>query len=211
MAATSKGQRTEAAFLDAARQVFAEKGFFNAKISDIAHAAGRSPGSFYNYYDNKEEILEALLGEFTQEVLSGSKLNRNADPLDNIRGTVRAYWNTYRKYLAEMIGLFQMSMTDPAYTERWRENRAAGVRGVIAVNKAAEKAGHNVGLDHGTLGSAIVAMLESFCWTWLAAGGDSGVKPPDDETAIETLSQIWFRTVFFDTGGQAGPRATRSK
>jgi AcrR family transcriptional regulator len=207
MPASPKGLRTVAAFLDAARRVFAEKGYFNAKISDIAKAAGRSPGSFYNYYENKEEILEALLEEFTHEVLSGSQLNRNADPLENIRATVRAYWNTYRKYLAEMIGLFQMSMTDPAYTERWRENRAAGVKGVIAVNKAAEKAGHKVGLDHGTLASAVVAMLESFCWTWLAAGGDSGVKPPDDETAIETLSQMWYRTVFLDTAATAARTA----
>jgi hypothetical protein len=78
---------------------------------------------------------------------------------------------------------------------------------VIAVNKAAEKAGHKVGLDHGTLASAVVAMLESFCWTWLAAGGDSGVKPPDDETAIETLSQMWYRTVFLDTAATAARTA----
>lgn len=203
MATTRKGQRTEAAFLEAARQVFAEKGYFNAKIADIAKAAGKSPGSFYNYYENKEEILEALLAQFTEEIVAGAQLGKSADPLENIRGTVRAYVNTYRKYLAEMIGLFQMSMTDPAYQQRWRENRGDGIRGVLAVNRAAEKAGHVIGLDHDTLASAIVSMLESFCWTWLAAGGDAVVGTPDDETAIETLSAMWYRTVFFDEAGKA--------
>ncbi|EFC80475.1 TetR/AcrR family transcriptional regulator [Parafrankia sp. EUN1f] len=197
MATTRKGQRTEAAFLDAARQVFAEKGYFNAKINDIAQAANRSSASFYNYYENKEEILDALLGEFSHEIVAGAQFGKGADPLDTIRGSVQAYWHSYRKYLAEMIGLFQMSMTDPAYTQRWRENRAAGIQGVIAVNKAVEKAGHPIRLDHATLASALVSMLEAFCWTWLVAGGEAGVAAPDDETAIETLSAMWYRTVFF--------------
>ena len=210
MATTQKGQRTEAAFLDAARQVFAEKGYFNAKIADIAQVAGKSPGSFYNYYENKEELLEALLKEFTHEIVSGAQLSQSADPLDNIRGTVRAYVSTYRKYLAEMIGLFQMSMTDPTYQQRWRENRSGGIRGVLAVNRAAEKAGYKIGLDPETLASGIVSMLESFCWTWLAAGGDTGVHVPDDETAIETLSAMWYRTVFFESNQHASPSSGRA-
>ncbi|MCC5579961.1 TetR/AcrR family transcriptional regulator [Microtetraspora sp. AC03309] len=197
MPATPKGRRTEAAFLDAARQVFAEKGYFNAKISDIAQAAGKSPGSFYNYYENKEELLEALLEQFSIEVLEASFKSQSDDPLESIRGAVRAYWTTYRKYLAEMVGVFQMSMTDAAFAERWRENRAAGIRTVLAGIKNAEKAGHHVELDPGTLASAIVSMLESFCWVWMAAGGDANVNAPDDETAIETLSALWYRTIYF--------------
>ncbi|WP_067168574.1 TetR/AcrR family transcriptional regulator [Microtetraspora niveoalba] len=198
MPATPKGRRTEAAFLEAARQVFAEKGYFNAKISDIAQAAGKSPGSFYNYYENKEELLEALLEQFSAEVLEESLKSQTDDPLEGIRGAVRAYWTTYRKYLAEMVGVFQMSMTDPVFADRWRENRAAGIRAVLAGIKHAEKDGYRVGLDQSTLASAIVSLLESFCWTWMAAGGDANVEPPDDETAIETLSAIWYRTLHFE-------------
>ncbi|MGI5158971.1 TetR/AcrR family transcriptional regulator [Microbispora sp. CA-102843] len=197
MPATPKGRRTEAAFLEAARQVFAEKGYFNAKISDIAQAAGKSPGSFYNYYENKEELLEGLLEQFSTEVLEESLKSQTDDPLGGIRGAVRAYWTTYRKYLAEMVGVFQMSMTDPVFADRWRENRAAGIRAVLAGIKHAEKAGYRVGLDPSALASAIVSLLESYCWTWMAAGGDANVDPPDDETSIETLSAIWYRTLYF--------------
>ena len=196
MAATQKGRRTAAAFLDAARQVFAEKGYFNAKIADIAEVAGRSPGSFYNYYENKEQILEALLEQFSAEVLEGSLQSRGSTPLEGIRSAVRAYWTTYRKYLPEMIGLFQMSMTDTEFALRWQENRAAGIRAVLSGIKSAERSGHLIGLDHNTLASALVSMLESFCWTWMAVGGDADMDAPDDETAIETLSAMWYRTVF---------------
>ncbi|MFI0351258.1 TetR/AcrR family transcriptional regulator [Actinomadura sp. 9N407] len=202
MPSTPKGHRTEAAFLDAARQVFAEKGYFNAKISDIAKAAGKSPGSLYNYYENKEQLLEALLERFSGEVLEASFSSQSDDLMESIRGAVRAYWFGYRKYLAEMVGLFQMSMTDEAFAERWRAVRAAGIRSVLSGIKNAERSGYRIGLDQEVLASAIVAMLESFCWVWLAAGGDTDVAAPDDETAIETLSTLWYRTVYHDRAPQ---------
>lgn len=201
MAATQKGRRTAAAFLDAARQVFAERGYLNAKISDIAEAAGRSPGSFYNYFENKEQILEALLGQFSAEVLEASLRNRAGGPREGIKDAVRAYWTTYRKYLPEMIGLFQMSMTDTEFAIRWQENRAAGIRAVLSGIKSAERSGHHIGLDQDTLASALVSMLESFCWTWMAVGGDADMDAPDDETAIETLSALWYRTVYYPVPG----------
>ena len=50
--------------------VFARDGYLNAKISDIAAEAGRSPASFYNYYDTKADLLIALAEEFHAEATS---------------------------------------------------------------------------------------------------------------------------------------------
>ncbi|TDD40196.1 TetR/AcrR family transcriptional regulator [Actinomadura sp. KC06] len=193
---TPKGRRTEAAFLDAARKVFAEQGYFNAKISDIARQAGKSPGSFYNYYENKEELLQALLEQFSVEVLETSFEAQSDDPMEGIRAAVRAYWTTYRKYLAEMVGVFQMSMTDEAFAQRWREHRAIGIRVVRAGIRNAERSGYRVGAAPGLLASAIVSVLEAFCWVWMVSGGDTDVDAPDDEAAIETLSLLWYRAVY---------------
>lgn len=207
MPATRKGERTEAAFLAAAREVFAEKGFLNAKIADIAEAAGRSAGSFYNYYDNKEMLLEALLEQFSAEVLNAtSQSHHRGDPYENIVEAVRAYWTSYRKYLPEMIGVFQLSMTDPEYADRWRRNRAAGIRSIVGGLERARTDGYETGLDSELLASALVSTLESFCWVWMAAGGDDDIKPPDDEQAIQTLAMIWYRTVF-----SCGPDAEAPK
>ena len=43
--------------LDAAVAVFAEKGFFTSRISDIADRANVADGTVYLYFKNKEEIL----------------------------------------------------------------------------------------------------------------------------------------------------------
>jgi AcrR family transcriptional regulator len=46
--------------LDAARNVFSEKGFFEARLEDIAAAAGFSKAALYSYYSDKEEIFMSL-------------------------------------------------------------------------------------------------------------------------------------------------------
>jgi AcrR family transcriptional regulator len=46
--------------LDAARRVFSEMGFFDARLEDIAAAAGFSKAALYTYYADKEEIFMTL-------------------------------------------------------------------------------------------------------------------------------------------------------
>jgi AcrR family transcriptional regulator len=55
--------QSRAALIDAARQLFAERGYFNCKVSDIARAAGMSQGNVYWYFEGKEALLQAVLGD----------------------------------------------------------------------------------------------------------------------------------------------------
>lgn len=59
------------AILRAATKVFAEKGFFNAKVADIAKAAGVADGTVYLYFKNKDDLLHSLfdraMGKFIDE------------------------------------------------------------------------------------------------------------------------------------------------
>lgn len=47
----------------AARGVFAQKGYYAAGVSDIIEAAGVARGTFYNYFDSKRQIFQAVLEE----------------------------------------------------------------------------------------------------------------------------------------------------
>src|SRR6476620_11296330 len=51
--------RTRGLFVDAAEQVFAEKGFVPATLDDIAKAAGYSKGAIYKYFATKEDLFLA--------------------------------------------------------------------------------------------------------------------------------------------------------
>ena len=50
-------ERTRALLLDAAEQVFAEKGFTTASLDDIARAAGYTKGAIYKHFTTKEDLF----------------------------------------------------------------------------------------------------------------------------------------------------------
>jgi AcrR family transcriptional regulator len=72
--------------LEAAAQVFAEKGFHRATTREIAGAAGISEGTIYNYFDNKESLLIGIMVRLAQlESL-------NDELMDALQGDVREFF-----------------------------------------------------------------------------------------------------------------------
>ncbi len=59
--------------LQAAIKVFARKGYFAAKVSEIARRAGVADGTIYLYFRNKEDILVSLFDEVMSEHLESAR------------------------------------------------------------------------------------------------------------------------------------------
>ena len=58
---TARGKKTRDKLLQAAEIEFGDKGFHSAAISGITHRAGVALGTFYTYYESKEEIFHDLV------------------------------------------------------------------------------------------------------------------------------------------------------
>lgn len=58
---TARGKRTREKLLQAAEIEFGEKGFHEAAVSGITYRAGVALGTFYTYFESKEEIFQALV------------------------------------------------------------------------------------------------------------------------------------------------------
>jgi len=58
---TKRGQRTREKLLHAAELEFGEKGFHEAAVSGITYRAGVALGTFYTYFESKEEIFRSLV------------------------------------------------------------------------------------------------------------------------------------------------------
>ena len=63
---TARGKRTRDKLLRAAEIEFGEKGFHSAAISGITYRAGVALGTFYTYYESKEEIFNDLVTYMSQ-------------------------------------------------------------------------------------------------------------------------------------------------
>jgi AcrR family transcriptional regulator len=197
--ATRKGRETDEAFRQAARLVFARDGYLNAKISDIAAAAGRSVASFYNYYDTKADLLIALAEEFHAEATQMAALPYRSGLTreEALRQAVAGFWRTYAKRRGELIGIFQAAMLEGEFRDRWLKMRAEAITRIAAEIRRAQAEGYCPGVDPVLTASALSAMLEHFCYIWLGQGGELGDIQFDDERALDALATIWVKAVYW--------------
>jgi AcrR family transcriptional regulator len=180
---------TEAALKQAAREVFAERGYLTTKITDITAAAGRATGSFYNHFAGKEELLEALLRDMLASaddlVLDDAGHEADFSKLSAIRWHVAAFWRFYKAHLPEMIAVKQAAMVDPELGQRLQRIMADDDQHMI------DHFAHlpNPPADPLLTLSAMNALMEGFAYTWLVVNPANGKTIADDE-AIDTLTNL---------------------
>ncbi|MGV0835112.1 TetR/AcrR family transcriptional regulator [Mycolicibacterium thermoresistibile] len=187
---TARGRRSRQALLDAARKVFARDGFADARITDIADAAGAAHGSFYRYFDSKEEIFIALLRELVEELrrpVRSEPAERPKNSYERILRANRIYLEAYRANRALMI-VWEQVATLNDHVEQLR--REASDRFVARIERAIVRwqadGVADPALDPAYAAAALTGMLSNFAYR-------TSVRDPefDVDTAAEQLSLLW--------------------
>jgi len=82
-----KDEKKHQRILKAAVKVFAEKGFYNSRVSEIAKEANVADGTIYLYFKNKDDILISLFEEEFGRIVENMRkeLAKEKDPLQKIR------------------------------------------------------------------------------------------------------------------------------
>jgi AcrR family transcriptional regulator len=81
--------------LEAARKVFAEKGYGEATARDIVRETDLATGTFYNYFDDKQDVFTALLdemGEKGRAIVRAQRQDSAASLEERIYNAFRAYF-----------------------------------------------------------------------------------------------------------------------
>ncbi|WP_340537938.1 TetR/AcrR family transcriptional regulator [Nocardioides sp. GXZ039] len=193
---TARGRQTQDRIDAAAREVIASKGFLRMTVADIVKEADRSSASFYNYYDSKEDLLEAWAREFRDEARARAEraYDQRLTGRELVEASARAHWETYRAHLAEMVGVFQQAMINDEFARFWEELCAEAIAAIAGMVSRAQRHGYCPGVDPTLTASAIVSMLNMFCYEHLANGQASEV---DDERCIATLTEMWYRAIYW--------------
>jgi AcrR family transcriptional regulator len=102
--------QNRAKLLEAARKVFAEKGYGEATARDIVRETDLATGTFYNYFPDKESVLRALMEDSWREMRARvAEARANANNLEEFVG------DAYRAYFAFIV-------EDPTTFELTRRN-----------------------------------------------------------------------------------------
>jgi AcrR family transcriptional regulator len=91
-----------------AARLFAERGFRNTTVRDIADAAGILSGSLYHHFDSKESMVDEILQTFQQELFAAYEqiLASSQDPRQKIEAAVRLSFEAIDQHHHE-VAIFQ--------------------------------------------------------------------------------------------------------
>lgn len=116
MPSSSRGRRTRTALVQAAREIFEEKGFDETRIADITTRADTAYGSFYTYFDSKEAVFRELAKDLSGAIFTASRASslEGASPEDKIRHTTRTYLETFA-HNARLMSVFEQAAARDEY------------------------------------------------------------------------------------------------
>jgi AcrR family transcriptional regulator len=188
-----KGAITRTRLIEAAKVIFEEDGFLEARITDIAERAHLSHGSFYHYFDSKEqvfrEVAETQEDRLTAPSEDRSLANAPGDlPLDRIRKANRRYLERYRDE-AKIMGVIEQVSRYDAHVNNARFARmhhfAERSERMIIQLQANDEVDPRI--NPAIAADALGAMVGRFCELWLV----QGYRDYDFDLAVEQLTLLW--------------------
>lgn len=193
---SARGHRTRAALVAAARTVFERDGFLDARITDITKEAGVASGTFYTYFDSKEEIFQAVVEAVQEDMLHPRLRERlgEEDPLALIDAANRDYLLAYKRN-ARLMALFeQVAQIDDEFRELRRKRGAAFVRrNAKMISRLQESGRADPELDPMIAAHALSGMVGRIAYSVY----NLGERIPF-ERLVTTLNQLWANALKLD-------------
>lgn len=191
-----KGAATRARLVEAARVVFERDGFLAARVSDIATEAGLSHGSYYHYFDSKEQLFREVADLQEQRLTAPPDRAHGeaprpvgaASPVERIRDANRRYFARYRDAAAIMGVIEQVSRyDDQVNAARMATQRHFAERSEQAIREWQAAGLVDPDLDPVIAADALGAMTARFAELWLV----QGYRDYDFDTAVDQVTRLW--------------------
>jgi AcrR family transcriptional regulator len=124
--AGAKAQATRRALIAIAADVFAEQGYAQSSIRDIARRASLTTGAIYGHFRNKADLLVEAISSRTADELEAQSVGVTDTPdyVETLTRLARQY-PTRRRLRALIVQGAAAAMTDPETRDRLREEQLA--------------------------------------------------------------------------------------
>lgn len=190
---TRKGAATRARLIQSARRVFSEQGFLQSKITDITAAAGTANGTFYTYFDSKEQVLMAIADEVVGRFLGTLREGRSTsrDPVEVISHDNHQYVVAYRAH-ADIMRVIEQAATFNDEMAALRRSIRERFVGRAARSIRAWQAEGLCGSDLAPriMAALLVAMVDNLAYNWLSLG-----QPFPEDEVVHAMNEIWIRAL----------------
>ena len=192
-ALSAKGRKTRERILHGARRAFEKSGsYVETRITDIVHESGVAYGSFYTYFDSKEQLFYDLALEVVSEMyVEGTSRYRGDDPVERMDAANRQFLTSYRSHAVMMTVIEQAAALYPEFRILRRTLRERFVERITAnLTRLQEKGVVDATLDPVIAAHALVSMTDNFGYVWFVLG-----ERFDEESAFRTITTLWANAV----------------
>jgi len=177
--------RNRAAILHAAREAFCELGFGATTVRDIIRRTDLASGTFYNYFQDKRELLQELIADFQLELRRRVHASREAAESleDLLRSAFRTCFEIFveeemllallKRNVGEIEEQMSMKALDPAIEDLAADLRAKAKQGVVPP------------MDYELLAGAAVAVATELAFRHVRGAADV-------EIATEFATQLFL-------------------
>jgi TetR/AcrR family fatty acid metabolism transcriptional regulator len=173
------------AILRAATKVFARNGYFNAKVADIARAAGVADGTVYLYFKSKEEILHSIFDRSMGEAITEGR--RQLDAISDPREKLRRIALLHLERLGadrDLAVVFQVELRGS--TKFMEEFSASGFAQYLSLIRETLEEGQRVGVFRKELKAKVVAKilfgaLDEMATNWILSKRRYKLAPMADQ------------------------------
>ncbi|GAA4532078.1 MULTISPECIES: TetR/AcrR family transcriptional regulator [Nonomuraea] len=176
---SKRGERTRRKLLDAAEQVFAALGYYDASIVKITEAAGVSQGTFYIYFEGKQQIFDELVADLNRRV-------RHAMSEAAAQGHSRAErerlgFGGYFRFTAEHPALYRIiRQAEFVSPDAMHQHYAKIAEGYMEGLRHAMDTGEVVRADPEVLAWALMGVGELIGMRWILWDGPEPKRIPED-------------------------------
>jgi AcrR family transcriptional regulator len=109
----ARGAKTRQRLLDAGATVLPERGYHDARVDDIVTAAGVSHGSFYSYFQNKDDFFRALAEDASARMIELLDAFPASMDEDELRDWLVEWFATYQSNGGVISTWQEMQLADP--------------------------------------------------------------------------------------------------
>lgn len=185
------------AILRAATRVFAESGYFNSKVADIARVAGVADGTVYLYFKSKEDILHSIFERNTSEAIreGQEELAKISDPREKLRRIARHHLERLGSD-RDLAVVFQVELRGS--TKFMEAFSAAGLAEYLHLIREVFEEGQRAGLFRKELNAKLVAKilfgaLDEMATNWILSKRRYKLAPMADEVLDIFLNGVSAR------------------
>ncbi len=194
VAPTARGREMRRRLIEAAGEVFAERGYRDTRVTDITTAAGTASGNFYRHFTNKNEILLAVLGDPLEDLLACASPPDGAPTKEQLTAWNTEYFVVYARHrrIYRVMREAAAAGEDAGFSELWVAQRARFVGRVKTWLDGLSRVGVELPEDTALMAEALVSMREqlSYVHLGLATRQPSAARVRQLGTAV---GELWHR------------------